>query len=174
MKKRNLALLGTAAMLSLALAGTFGTVTASAKTISDTDPSPQTVPVTYNVADTWTVTVPESITIDGGTWTGSGTVSASDVRIEKNTKLTVKVESENEWKLKDKTHTGNEIAYELKANGEAFTSKDGNEVLAVEAGNASGSQVLTATVKEEEQKYSTGGEAYEDQLTFTVEVTDPE
>ena len=167
MKKRNLVLFGTAATLSLALAGSIGAISASAATINQGDQSDNKTTVTYSVNDAWTVQIPDSIEIGGDT----GTVEASGVKIEKNKNLKVTVHSKNEWKVKSGDE-GTELAYELKAD-ESKVAQDG-EVLSVAAGATTGSATLTATLDttadENSANYSTGGASYTDELTFTVTV----
>ncbi len=129
-----------------------------------------TTTVTYTVDDTWTVSIPDSLTIEGTTGEGSDTVTASGVKIEKDSNLKVTVDSENNWLLqnegKDKS-----IGYELSVDsGSAFDKQTGNDVLSVAAGSDGGSANLKAKIKEDDKKYSTGNEAYTDTLTFNVTV----
>ncbi len=165
MKKKNLVLLGSAALLSLALAGTIGTVAiASAAEINQDSGDPIQTTVTYSVDTTWKLTIPESITV--GDETG-GTVTASDVVIEQGKQFKVTVSSGNGWKV---TGGSQSIDYDLKVDESPDALTDGGEVLTVEAGNKEGdSATLKATLKNaDDAKYSTGGEAYTDTLTFTV------
>lgn len=163
MKKRTLLLLGTAAVLALSIAGTFGAVAvASADTTINQDSSDSaTTKVTYQVKDSWTLTVPESIVVGGA----GGDVSASNVKIAPDKELTITAKSANEWNVKSGE---NQIEYELKVDGETSTG----DILTVEAGTDSGSAALTATVKEDgsNENYSTGDTEYSDTLTFEVSV----
>ncbi len=167
MKKKNLVLLGSAAMLSLALAGSLGAVvTASAAEINQDTEDPIQTTVTYSVDTTWKLQIPESITVGGA----EATVSASDVIIEQGAQFKVTVNSTNGWKVQGNSQS---IEYELKKNGgsgDALTNDvSGNTVLTVEAGAKEGSESLKATLKNaDDGKYSTGGDAYTDTLTFTV------
>lgn len=162
MKKKNLVLLGSAAMLSLALAGSIGTaVVASAATEVTNGNGGSSTTVTYTVADSWKITVPESITVGGD----GGTIKAEDVKIVPGNELNVTVTSTNSWKVqKDAEH---QIEYELKV-GSGSALSNGDKVLTVEAGSDGGQDTLTATVKSGSENYSTGGEAYTDTLTFEV------
>lgn len=173
MKKKKLALISSAAILSLALAGTIGVISASADTLNqDTPDHNGTTTVKYSVADSWTVTIPEEIIING---VNTGDVTAKDVVIEKGTNLNVTVHSANNFKVKGTVKTENEYAYQLKKDGSVLT-QDGN-VLTVAAGSeeaakeADGvSATLTAELNDAEAgKYSTGTDTYEDTLTFTVD-----
>lgn len=164
MKKKNLVLLSSAAMLSLALAGSIGTaVVASAATEVTNGNGGNSTTVTYTVADSWKITVPESITVGGD----GGTIKAEDVKIKPGDELNVTVSSTNEWKVqKDAEH---QIEYELKTGKNSGSALgNGDKVLTVEAGSDGDQDTLTATVKSGSENYSTGGEAYTDMLTFTV------
>ena len=165
MKKKNLVLLGATAMLSLALAGSLGAVNvASAETKVDNGKGASTTTVTYSAEDAWKVTIPETITIGGQ---DPITVSASEVKIEKGKKLKVTVSSANGWKVKS---GDKELDYELKKGGTTLDNDSNNTVLEVEAGTPTGSETLTANMKDTAANYSTGGESYTDTLTFTVTV----
>ncbi len=166
MKKRNLVLFGSAAMLSLALAGSLGTfAVASAEEINQSsDPKTGTTPVTYTKQDSWSVTIPESITIGGE----GGTVEASGVVIEDGKALKVTVSSTNNWYVKTEGKTG--FKYKLKAGGTEITSES-NTVLTVDAGTPTESVELTAEINDSTaENKSTGGNAYTDTLTFSVAV----
>ncbi len=171
MKKKKLVLLSAAAMLSLAVAGSIGATVASAETTLEPGSASSTTTVTYQVDSTWEVTIPDSIELhaDGSETTAS--VSASGVKIEQGQKLTVTVESENEWKVQDSGKT-NGFDYQVTKDGTSLDNSSNNTVLEVEAGTASGSQELKAKLTDatDAGKYSTGEEAYTDTLTFTVTV----
>lgn len=169
MKKRNLVLLGTTAMLSLALAGTIGAVTASAADIEQSGSHTGTVTVKYSQANSWTVTIPQEITVGGA----AVDVSAKNVKIEADASLTVTVKSDNYsggWKLKDPTQEKS-IDYHLKAaadeNGLGTAQDLQNEgvVLTVSSGETEGSAKMQATV---DNAPATGGKEYTDTLTFEV------
>lgn len=163
MKKRNLVLFGTTAMLSLALAGTIGAVTASATEITQgTEGRKGTTTVTYSVSDSWSVTIPESIVVGGA----GGDVVVKDVVIKEGNQLKVTVASAHSWKVQDEA--GHGFTYQLKADGSEVITGD---VLAVDAGTTEEQKKsLTAELNDPTNsgKYSTGGESYSDTLTFTV------
>ena len=167
MKKKNLVLLGSAAMLSLALAGSVGAfVTASATDLTSSGEDTGSTTVTYTVADSWTVTIPETITVGSE----GEDVVAKDVVIEQGKKLKVSVSSENSWQVQDESGE-NGFIYQLKAGEEVIT----NEVLSVDAGTTGETKKnLKAELNDPDKvgKYSTGGVAYDDTLTFSVEVTE--
>lgn len=168
MKKKNLVLMGAAAMLSMAIAGSVGVAVASAKDLTESSSSDATTTVTYTVDNTWKVTIPDEIEINAESGTGTGTVTASDVKIEKGTHLEVTVESANEYKLKNGS---NELDYTLKKD-ETQLNDSSKEVLHVQAGTDNGDDSMTATLTAEltaeSKKYSTGNKEYSDTLTFTV------
>ena len=158
------------AILAIALVITFnahGVALADNKITSGGGNSAQTT-VTYSVGNTWEVTIPDGIII-GGDGTGTGTVSASGVKIEKDTNLEVSVHSQNEWTVKN-TEEDKQLSYELKKGG-TKVEQDGT-VLSVAAGTDSGEQELTAELTADSKKYSAGEDSYTDELTFTVEVKD--
>lgn len=168
MKKKNLVLMGSAAVLSLALAGSIGAVVvASAADITSGGSNTQTVEVTYSVNNSWTVSIPGSIVV--GNDGASQKVKASDVLIGEGQSLKVTVSSGNEWKLKGSGSV--EFGYELKVDGTVYS----DSVLTVNAGTTeSVEKILTANLKGDDAnagKYSTNGESYTDELTFTVTVS---
>lgn len=168
-KKKHFLLLG-AGVLSLAVAGSVGAISASAEplTLTSTGEHNGTVQISYTKADAWSVTLPESMTI--GT---AAEISASNVDIEAGKSLKVKVTSDNYnegWKLKKGESS---IDYTLKAAAtegaltEAENLEDNGEVLSVAAGTATGKASIKGEIS---GNPSTGGEAYTDTLTFTVTV----
>lgn len=152
-------------MLSLALAGSIGAVVASAATIDqDSEPATGQTTVTYSVSDSWEVTIPETIVVNGA----GGNVTVSKVVIEQGKQLAVTVESTNDWKVQDAE--GNGFTYELKSGEDVISSG----VLTVAAGTETETtKTLTAELNDSNGgKYSTGGETYEETLTFTVTIAD--
>ncbi len=175
MKKRNLVLFGSAAMLSLVLAGSIGAVTAFAdQTLSSGGTTEGTVQITYQQDNAWTVTIPDSMVI--GT---AAKVSASDVSIENSTTLKVTVSSDNYsggWKLKSDNGSGDKtIDYTLKAASDesGLTSapalEDNGTVLEVKAGTVTGEASIKGEVS---GSPATGEDPYSDTLNFSVEVVD--
>lgn len=161
MKKRNLVLFGTAATLSLAIAGSIGAVTVSATSV--TNPTTTgSAEVTYSAESTWTIEIPETITV--GTPTQ---ITASGVNTV-NGSLTITVSSANSFNLKDESEEIT-IPYELKVAeaegglGAAQKLTEGGTVLTVSG--ASGSTYIGAYVT---GNPSTGGEECTDTLTFTI------
>lgn len=175
MKKKKLVLLSAAAVLSLAVAGSIGATVASAETINqDSEPNTGSTTVTYQVDSTWEVTIPESIELQADGSETTADVSANGVKIEKDQKLTVKVESKNNWEVTDTGEPGgNGFAYQVsKEDGTVLDNDSNNTVLEVEAGTDGDSETLKAKLKDatDAGKYSTGEDSYTDELTFTVEV----
>ena len=167
MKKRNLVLFGTAATLSLALAGSIGAVTASAdQSITNAGPTTGSVEITYAQADAWTVSIPDSMTV--GT---AAKVSASNVNIVDGSTLKVTLTGTDGagWKLTEESGDKT-IEYTVKKgdNSEQNTSVNrGDAVLEVQSSATEGEAYIKAEV---EGNKSTGGKNYKDTLTFTVEV----
>lgn len=164
MKKKNLVLMGSAAMLSLALAGSIGAVViASAASLDEKNHESAQTTVTYTVNTTWKLEIPDSITVGD---TAGGTVSASEVVIEQGKQFKVTVSSTNGWKVQGGSQS---IDYNLKVGDSSDALINGGEVLTLDAGTQSGSATLKASLKNaDDGKYSTGGEAYTDTLTFTI------
>lgn len=166
MKKRNLVLFGTTAMLSLAIAGTIGAVTASAATITNPSTTGQTT-VSYQQDSSWTVSIPDSLT-----------VNASDQQItvsSANTPngFTITVNSAHEFKLTNEA--GASIDYQLKIAetgeglGEGTVVHQGGTVLTVSEGNEqSASTYIGAYVS---GSPATGENPATDTLTFTIAET---
>lgn len=159
-KKKNFLLLG-AGMLSLAVAGSVGAITASAATISGpTDTG--TATVTYTENSGWTIQIPETITVNT-----PAQIQASDVNIAGDS-LVITVNSKNNFKLKNEGET-DEIGYTLKVAAqqdgltEAGALTQNGTVLTVTGD--SGSTYIGAYV---DGNPSTAGEAYTDTLTFTI------
>ena len=123
--------------------------------------------ITYGVASGYTVTIPADVDFTTGK-TATRTIEASDVMIGYGKVLEVKVQGENYnegWFLADKEASTNTLAYTLKSgDGTAITNN--GVVLAVDAGNAGGSNELSFELIGIPIK---AGE-YADTLTFTVSV----
>lgn len=172
MKKKKLALISSAAILSLALAGTIGVVAASADTITNGGDNTAQTTVTYSVGNTWTVEIPNSIVLNSSEKT-TAEVKARDVVIEQGQTLSVTVSSTNNWRVEN---GGNGFDYTLKSDkatsaSEALNNSSNNTVLTVTAGTVGETTAnLTAELTDANKgKYSTGGKSYEDTLTFTVD-----
>lgn len=154
-------------MLTLALAVVMMlscSVTAMAATATE---GANTVPVTYTENTSYTVTIPETITIDKNA--SEQTVSAKDVMIPTGTALKITVSSENyannNWYVANKAAAAEKLTYTIKNGGTAL--KSGDTVLSVEAGNTAGASVpLTMQLTGNVTKAGT----YTDTLTFTVSV----
>lgn len=168
--KKQIALLSAGALLSLGIAATAGGLTASAATISKGGTEQGTVTVEMDaVPDAWSIEIPASIKI--GEEVSVANVTASGVKIEAGKKLQVKAESAHSFTLSKDGTSDTGIKYDLKKDG---TNVSNGVVLEVEAGTASGESKLSAELKAGYDNYSTGGEAYEDTLTFTVEIVNNE
>ena len=170
--KKQIALLSAGALLSMAVAGTVGAMafrTASADTITSAAGSDKTLELTYMQQSTWTVTLPESITMGvaaevsaSGNLAKGETLTVTVKGTDKSAwKLTENEGSETmEYSLKKGTDSKN-VNSEVAVNGEVLTvtGTDGSEV--------SGKAYIKAEV---EGNKSTGGKTYKDTLTFHAEV----
>lgn len=112
-KKKNFLLLG-AGVLSLAVAGSVGAISASAAEITQASPTGSTT-VTYEVAETWTVNTPDTLTVGGE----AGSIKAVGTLNEGNT-LEVTATSGNNWKVGG-------VSYKLTCDGKEAT-KDNDVV----------------------------------------------
>ena len=123
---------------------------------------PRSTTVTYNVAPTYTVTIPTDVTIDGN----STTISAENVVVEKGKYVSVTLADDNDFTVK--TAQGAELDYTVTANGEAVAA--GGEILAVNPTDGkTGSATVTFAIDEAAIKYAG---TYTGTATFTVAVKD--
>ena len=118
--------------------------------------------VTYSVNPGYTVTIPQTVTIDeDGT---SATVSAADVVVNKGQYVSVTLAENNDFTVK--TAEGAELAYTVTANGEAVAA--GGEILAVNPKDGkSGTATLTFDIDESAIQYAG---TYTGTATFTIAV----
>ena len=125
---------------------------------------PRFTTVTYEVAPTYTVTIPETVTIGAdGT---EKTVSAEDVVVEKGQYVSVTLAADNNFTVK--TAEGAELPYSVTANGEAVAA--GDEILAVNpADGKTGTATITFDIDESDIKYAG---TYTGTAIFTVAVKD--
>lgn len=158
MKKMNVLL----AAFALAVAAVTP-MTSSA--ISPTEQSPDTITLSRTYTSHYTLHIPDetldlkekSVDVDFGI-TGY---------LEFNKKLTVSVESENEWQLKDENHPENETAvgYKMKV-GEKYITNEDNDVMSITYANNNNEIDTRLTFCEFEQAAYAG--TYSDTLTFAV------
>lgn len=168
-KKKHFLLLG-AGMLSLAVAGSVGAITASAaedKTLSKDGTTTTTVDIEYSANDTWTVTIPGEITVGQ-----AAHIQASDVNVAAGSKLsvTLKGTDSSNWVLTEDGGEG-KINYTVK-KGTSQDTQDtavnvNDSVLDVKSGSSSGESYIKV-----EANKSTGGKTYKDTLTFTADVVE--
>lgn len=118
--------------------------------------------VTYSVAPTYTVTIPETVTI-GANGTEK-TVSAEGVVVNKGQYVSVTLAAENNFTVK--TAEGAELTYTVTKGGQSVAA--GGEILAVNpASAAGGSANITFAINEADVKYAG---TYTGTATFTVAV----
>lgn len=166
-KSKKIALLSAGALLSLGIAATAGGLTASAAEITQGSASGTTTVTLPETPETWTVSIPDSITV-GGDSVPTNVIKATAAKLQEGHKLVVKVESENEWKLGG-------WDYQLDIGGTKY-STDGATVFEVassdwsDAGFAStgkSSAEVKAELKDAHSQYANAQQT--DSLTFTVE-----
>lgn len=75
----------------------------------------------------YTIIIPEKVEMSASTLTGTGTIKAQDVRLEKNASIKVDISSGNKFVMK--TDQGAELPYTAERNNGKITDKDaGGEV----------------------------------------------
>ena len=123
---------------------------------------PRFTTVTYEVAPTYTVTIPETVTIGAdGT---EKTVSAEDVVVKKGQYVSVTLAENNTFTVQ--TAKGAELPYTVTANGETVAA--GGEILAVNpADGKTGTATVTFDIDESAIQYAG---TYTGSATFTVAV----
>ena len=136
-----------------------------------------TTKVTYGVDQKYTVTIPDTISIDKTTRKGSGDVTVSDVYIPagKNIKISVTSSTEptgsNAWELKDSATSG------AKADNVGYTVTEGTSNVLVRgatfltAASAATFEPVTKTLNIEVNQTMQVA-IYEDYLTFSVAVAE--
>ena len=148
-----------ALILAIALMATMS-VTAFATDYDTTGEKGMTV--TYSVAPTYIVTIPETVTI-GAAGTDK-TVSAENVVVEKGQYVSVSLASDNNFTVR--TPQGAELTYTVTANSQIVSV--GDEILAVNpADGKTGSTTISFDIDEAAIKYAG---TYTGTATFTVAV----
>ena len=132
--------------------------------IFESEYNPRYTTVTYTVDPTYTVTIPETVTIGAdGT---EKTVSAEGVVVEKGQYVSVTLAENNNFTVK--TTEGAELTYTVTANGENVAP--GDELLAVNpADSAAGTANITFAIDETKIQYAG---TYTGTATFTIAVKD--
>ena len=120
--------------------------------------------VTYTVDPTYTVTIPENVTI--GTEGTEKTVSAEGVVVKKGKYVSVALAADNTFTVK--TAEGAELPYTVTANGETVAA--GGEILAVNPKDGkTGTATITFDIDETAIQYAG---TYTGSATFTIAVKD--
>ena len=120
--------------------------------------------ITYTVNPTYTVTIPENVTI--GTDGTEKTVSADGVVVEKGKYVSVTLADDNDFTVR--TQQGAELSYTVTANGETVAA--GGEILAVNpADGKTGTATITFDIDESAIQYAG---TYTGTATFTIAVKD--
>ena len=120
--------------------------------------------ITYTVAPTYTVTIPEDVTIDtAGT---EKVVSADGVVVNKGQYVSVSLDEDNDFTVR--TAQGAELTYTVTANGEEVAA--GGEILAVNPKDGkTGTATITFDIDESNIQYAG---TYTGSATFTIAVKD--
>lgn len=129
--------------------------------------------ITYNVAVSYIVTIPDDVTFNSGSLSGSGEVVASEVRLENGNKLTVTMTSKNgygtSFNLTCEPAPVSSIPYTIKVDGTPVITSS-SVVLTVPAGTTTDSVTLTFATTEEDIAKATKSGSHTDKLTFTCAV----
>lgn len=134
----------------------------------------QTTHITYGVDQTYTVTIPETITIDKTNRTGSGDVTVDKVCIPagKNIKISVTSATEptspNKWELKDSAASGTKAAnvgYSITVDSTELSRGDTFLTAASAVSFTAVTKKLNIAVNPTMQVAT-----YEDYLTFSVAI----
>ena len=132
--------------------------------IFESEYNPRYTTVTYEVSPTYTVTIPETVTIGAdGT---EKTVSVEDVVVEKGQYVSVTLAADNDFTVN--TAEGAELAYTVTANGANVAA--GGEILAVNPKDGkNGTATVTFDIDETKIQYAG---TYTGTATFTIAVKD--
>ena len=124
--------------------------------------------VSYGVDETFKVTIPADIALSADNLQGTGTVTATNVRLTDGTTMKVSVYSVNNYNL---VNGESKIAYALKSGDKTYTNDD-NVVLSVAAGSIavtdSASTQLTFATSAEAVEAATLAGAHQDTLSFSI------
>lgn len=120
--------------------------------------------VTYSVAPAYTITIPQTVTIDEDGATAE--VSAEGVVVNKGQYVSVTLAADNNFTVK--TTEGAELTYTVTKDGENVAA--GGEILAVNpADSATGIATITFDIDESAIQYAG---TYKGSATFTIAVKD--
>ena len=150
-----------ALILTVAMIATMS-VTAFAAEIDQDTAAPQegSIAVSYQVAPTYTVTIPATVTLGE-----TAKIEVENVVVEKGKQVEVALTEANDFKVA--TTEGAELTYTVK-NGEAEVA-EGNTVLAVNPADGTTGETTLAFVAPTTIQYAG---KYEGTVTFTVAVKD--
>ncbi len=155
-------------LAAMALAIVFGTGMAKAATLQKGGEESGNITVTYTVAESWKVSIPENVKINKAGTAESGTVSVSDAIIGNDKDLVVKIQSANGYTLQNGDDS---LTYTVKIkDSTTFSGSDAQEVLKVEGGTKTGSAELEFNLEDGVAQNAMYSGDYTDQLTFTVSV----
>ena len=128
---------------------------------AEPEPETQTTTVTYEVAPTYTVTIPATVTLGE-----TAKIEVENVVVEKGKQVEVALTEANDFKVA--TTEGAELPYTVTANGENIAA--GGEILAVNPKDGkSGTANITFDIDEAAIQYAG---TYTDTATFIIAVKD--
>ncbi len=124
------------------------------------------ITVDYNMKESYTVTIPASISFTDTQKTVERALQVEDIAIKEGSSLRVNVSSMNNFKMKNNDA---EIDYSLVVNTHDIAEENNQDVLVIESGEKSGWAILHFKTDLSKNKATYSGN-YSDTLTFTVSV----
>lgn len=125
--------------------------------------------VNYDMSTEYTVTIPASVNFTDSERTIDRPLQANDVRIDDGKALNITISSQNGFKMKHTKNSGSGIDYHLMINNAIIPDENNYNVLTVNAGEGSGSAILSfVTELNKDNAFYTGN--YTDTITFTVSI----
>lgn len=125
--------------------------------------------VNYDMDTEYTVTIPASVNFTDSERTIDRPLHANSVRIDDGKSLNITISSSNGFTMKHTKNSGSGIDYHLMINHAAIPNANNYNVLTVNAGEGSGSAILSfVTDLNKDNAFYTG--IYTDTITFKVSV----
>lgn len=125
--------------------------------------------VNYDMDTEYTVTIPASVNFTDSERTIDRSLQASGVRIDDGKSLNITISSSNGFTMKHTNNSGSGIDYHLMIDHAAIPDENNYNVLTVNAGEGSGSAILSfVTDLNKDNALYTG--IYTDTITFKVSV----
>ncbi len=125
--------------------------------------------VNYDMDTEYTVTIPASVNFTDSETTIDRPLQANGVRIDIGKALNITISSQNGFTMKHTKNSGSGIDYHLMINNAVIPDGNNYNVLTVNAGEGSGSAILSfVTELNKDNAFYTGN--YTDTITFKVSV----